>query len=101
VKGTLTRFRVMAYIVGVMLLLLVGLAMPLKYIWKDHSVIEVVGPAHGFLYVLYLLAGLDLAVKSKWGTKTTLLVLISGAVPFLSFFVERSVTQRVRAEAAV
>ena len=85
------RFRIMAYVVGVMLLVLVGIAMPLKYLAHDERVIAVVGPIHGFLYVLYLLAALDLAVKRRWETWATLKVLLAGAIPVLSFVVERRV----------
>jgi integral membrane protein len=82
----------------VMLLILVGVAMPLRYLGENPAVSHVVSPVHGFLYIVYLLAALDLAVKARWRPKTTLLVLISGAVPFLSFVMERRVTQRVQAQ---
>lgn len=97
-KDSLGRFRVMAYVVGVMLLVLVCVAMPLKYIADDTRVLEIVGPIHGFLYIVYLLAALDLAVKRHWRPSYTILVLLSGAVPFLSFVMERRVAAQQEPE---
>jgi integral membrane protein len=97
VAGTLTRYRVMAYLVGVMLLVLVLVAMPLRYAAGIPEVSKVVSPIHGFLYIVYLVAAFDLALKARWTAKGTVLVLLAGVVPFLSFWAERRVTSRVRA----
>ena len=48
------------------------------------------------LYILYFLACVDLALKCRWSVKGTILVLLAGMVPFLSFFVERRVTHKVQ-----
>jgi integral membrane protein len=98
VKGALLRYRVMAYIVGVMLLVLVFVAMPLKYLGDDPTLVETIGPVHGFLYAVYLLVTLDLAVRAKWRWGFTLLVMLAGTIPFLSFVAERRVAHRVAAE---
>ncbi|MGW0519716.1 MULTISPECIES: DUF3817 domain-containing protein [unclassified Crossiella] len=95
--GTLSRFRIMAYIVGVGLLLLVVVAMPLKYLADMPGPVAVIGPIHGFLYAIYLVLAFDLAIKSKWSIGGTLLVLLAGTVPFLSFVAERWVTRKVQA----
>ena len=97
-KGALLRYRVMAYIVGVMLLVLVFVAMPLKYLGDDPTLVETIGPVHGFLYAVYLLVTLDLAVRAKWRWGFTLLVMLAGTIPFLSFVAERRVAHRVAAE---
>jgi integral membrane protein len=97
VAGTLTRYRVMAYVVGVMLLVLVLVAMPLRYAAGIPEVSKVVSPVHGFLYIVYLVAAFDLALKARWTAKGTVLVLLAGVVPFVSFWAERRVTSRVRA----
>ncbi len=94
VRSALTRYRVMAYIVGTMLLVLVLVAMPLKYVGDDESLIGIVGPLHGFLYAVYLLATLSLGTKSLWTFRRTVGVMLAGTVPFLSFYVERRVTAR-------
>lgn len=95
----LTRYRIMAYVVGVGLLILVVVAVPLKYLADKSALVAVVGPIHGFLYVVYLLTALDLAVRCRWPLGRTALVLLAGTVPFLSFVAERRVTREVRATA--
>ncbi len=93
VPAALQRYRVMAYVVGVMLLLLVGVAMPLKYFTHNSGAVKVIGPLHGLLYVLYLLATLQLAFLRRWPLLRTLLVMLGGVVPFLSFVTERRVVR--------
>jgi len=58
---------------------------------------RLVGPAHGFLYMVYLVLAADLARRARWKLPFTVLVLLAGTVPFLSFVAERVVTRRVRA----
>ncbi len=96
----LTRFRVIAYVVGVCLLVLALVAMPLKYLAGSPTLVETIGPVHGFLYVLYLLATLDLGLRCRWGVGRMVLVALAGTVPFLSFAAERRVTRAVRAHTA-
>ena len=100
IPAALTRYRTLAYVVGVMLLLLVLVAMPLKYFAGMPGPVAVIGTAHGFLYCVYLLTAFDLALRARWSAKGTVLVLLAGTIPFLSFVVERKVTRRVHAEAA-
>ena len=97
-NAALLRYRVIAIVVGIGLLALVLIGMPLKYLGDNSSVVAIVGPAHGVLYVLYLIAAFDLSQRSKWSWKGTLAVLLAGTIPFLSFVAERIVTRRVRAQ---
>ena len=83
----------MAYTVGVMLLLLVFVAMPLKYIADREAPSRIISPLHGFLYVVYVLTALVLARERRWSARRTLLVLLGGVVPFLSFWTERRVVR--------
>ena len=95
-SAALTRFRVMAYVVGVLLLVLVFVAMPLKYFADQPTMVAIVGPLHGFLYMVYLVTAFDLAVRAKWPFLRTLGVLLAGTVPVMSFVAERKVTGWVR-----
>jgi integral membrane protein len=97
VTAALLRYRVMANVVGVLLIALIIVAVPLKYFAHMPGPVTVIGTAHGFLYALFLLAAFDLALRRKWTAKGTVLVLLAGTVPFLSFYAERTVTRKVRA----
>jgi integral membrane protein len=98
--ASLTRFRILAWLVGVMLLVLVGVAMPVKYVGGDDSLVATVSPVHGLLYIVYLVATLDLARRVGWGPRQTVLVMLGGTVPFLSFVLERRVARRLPAPPA-
>ncbi len=91
-SGALLRYRVMAYIVGVWLLVLVLVAMPLKYLADQPRLVEIVGPVHGFLYMIYLVTAVDLAFRAKWPAVKAVLVMLAGTIPFVSFYAERRVS---------
>ena len=89
--GPLKAYRVMAYVTGVLLLVLLLVAMPLKYLADSPELVRVVGVAHGWLYMAYVVAALVLAYRLRWTPVRTLLVVLAGTVPFASFVAERRV----------
>ncbi len=95
--AALIRFRVMAWIVGVFLLVLVFIAVPLKYLADSPTMVAIVGPIHGFLYIVYLITAFDLAVRARWPFVRTVLVLLAGTIPVMSFVAERKATRWIRA----
>lgn len=90
------RYRVMAWIVGVLLVVLVLVGVPLEYIWGYDRVDAVLGVAHGWLYMVLLITAYDLGRRVKWPWKNLLLIALAGTVPFLSFVAERYATRDVR-----
>lgn len=108
VSGYLTRYRVMAYIVGVLLIVLVLIGVPLKYAAAEGSsaqhagewITTYLGIAHGWLYMIFLVTAALLARKARFPLGFTVAVLLLGTVPILSFWGERKATGRVRAEHA-
>ena len=62
--------------------------------------IVVAGPIHGFLYVIYLITTVDLALKVKYSIGRTLLIMLAGTIPFLSFVAEHFVAKDVKARLA-
>jgi integral membrane protein len=93
VQGALTRYRIIAWIVGVVLIALVVVGMPLKYLGDNDSVVAAVGPAHGFLFMVYVALTFDLGRRARWPLGRMLLVMLAGTIPFLSFWAERKVTR--------
>ncbi len=94
--GILLRFRVMAWVTGVVLAagFLVGLRFWPWYVGEGPA--GVLWTAHGWLYVLYVLAAFHLAYRLRWRAVRTVLVLLAGTVPFMSFVAERAVTADLR-----
>lgn len=92
-QGALTRYRIIAWIVGVCLLTLVLVGMPLEYLAHNDTVVAIVGPVHGFLFMAYLVLAFDLARRAKWELPRMLLVMAAGTIPFFSFWAERKVSR--------
>ncbi|MEU9792418.1 DUF3817 domain-containing protein [Streptomyces sparsogenes] len=96
-RSVLTRYRTMAYVTGVLLILLT-LGVIAKYLLDVDGAsgfVSIVGIAHGWLYVLYLVFAFDLGSKAKWPFGKLAWVLLAGTVPTAVFFVERKVVAEI------
>lgn len=90
IKGALLRYRIMAYVVGVLLVVLVLVGMPLKYLGGNGIVVTLTGVPHGYLYMVLLFTAYDLGRRVHWPWGRLLLIALCGTVPFLSFWAEHS-----------
>ena len=70
-------------------LVLLGIAMPLKYIWQMPQMVQTVGMAHGVLFVLYVCGAIYMYKKLNWSIMDLLIVVMCSVVPFGPFYVER------------
>lgn len=100
VQAALTRYRVMAWVVGVLLAVLVLIGVPLKYLGGDGRVVVWTGIPHGWLYMVLLITAYDLSRRVGWSIKWVALIMLAGTVPFLSFVAEHYATRDVRARMA-
>jgi integral membrane protein len=100
VQGALTRYRIIAWIVGVVLIVLVLVGMPLKYLGDNDTVVATVGPLHGFLFMVYVVAAFDLGRRMHWPLPKMVVYMLAGTIPFLSFYAERKVTHAYARENA-
>ncbi|HEY1133136.1 MAG TPA: DUF3817 domain-containing protein [Nocardioides sp.] len=122
-RGTLLRYRVMATIVGVLLIVLILVGVPLAnfdgssmwgfipstpgWVTPDsgaqqlgEGITHYLGVAHGWLYMIFLVTAFLLARKALWEPGFTVVVLLCGTIPVLSFWAEHKATTRVRQEYA-
>ena len=99
-SGVLTRYRVMAYVTGVVLATscLVGLSFWPWY--AGDTAAGILWTAHGYLYLVYVAAAFHLAYRLRWRPVRTVLVLLAGTVPLMSFVAERRVTADLRRQEA-
>lgn len=99
-SGALTRYRIMAFVTGVVLLC--GcLALILKAVGVQHMEPEtgLIWVAHGYLYLVYVIVTAVLGVKLRWPLPRFALVMLAGTVPTMSFVAEHIVTRAARAAA--
>ena len=95
--AVLTRFRLMAILCGVNLLLLVFGYMPAKHIFDlvaTHHWMIFIPVAHGYLYIVYILTALQIGVQKKMPLVTIVALIAAGTIPFASFFAERKVVKK-------
>lgn len=120
-RSTLLRYRVMATVVGVLLVVLILVGVPLanfdgSSMWgifpstpelfpvgsTAHEVGEAIttylGVAHGWLYMIFLVTAFILSRRAEWEIPFTLVTLVCGTIPLLSFWAEHRAAARVRAE---
>jgi len=121
VSRNLTAYRVMATIVGVLLVVLILIGVPLanfdgSSMWGvfdstpawvtagsdvnqlGETITTYLGVAHGWLYMIFLVSAFLLSRRAGWSLPFTLVTLVCGTVPILSFWAEHRATRRVRAE---
>ncbi|MGO1383463.1 MAG: DUF3817 domain-containing protein [Arachnia sp.] len=96
-RAALMRYRVMAWIVGVLLAVLMLIGLPLKYLAGDGRVVVWTGVPHGWLYMILLITAYDLSRRVGWSIKWVLMIMAAGTVPMLSFVAEHFATKDVRA----
>lgn len=89
----LRRLRVLSWLEGASLLLLVGVAMPLKYGWGMPGAVRVVGSAHGLLFLGFCLALLRTSLERRWALGRALTLLALSALPGGVFGIERALRQ--------
>lgn len=88
VRHALIAYRVMAYVVGTLLIVLVCIAMPLKYAAGQPQMVNVVGVTHGWLYAVLLITAYVLGRRADWPIIRVVIIALAGTVPFLSFVAE-------------
>lgn len=87
----LKRFRMISLAEGISFLLLLFIAMPLKYYADAPAMVKYVGWAHGVLFVAYLAAGLQTALVCRWKLGRVAIGVVASVLPFGPFVFERSV----------
>lgn len=108
VATPLKAYRIMATMVGILLVVLILVGVPLKYLLEDGTgaqelgewITTNLGVAHGWLYMIFLFAAFWLSRRAEWDIGFTAVTLACGTVPVLSFWAEHRATARVRAEFA-
>lgn len=86
---SIKQFKLIAILEGLSFLILLGIAMPLKYIFGYPETTEVVGMAHGILFITYVLMVFLIRKQLKWDYKITFLALAASVLPFGPFVVDR------------
>ncbi|MFA5503925.1 MAG: DUF3817 domain-containing protein [Vulcanimicrobiota bacterium] len=87
----LKTFRITAYLEGLSFLVLLLIAMPLKYVWGMAMAVRLVGSAHGALFVAYCIVGAMVWKQQKWPLKIACLAFISAFLPAGPFIFDHKI----------
>ena len=81
-------FRAVAILEGVSYLLLIFIAVPIKYFWKNEEYVQLLGMPHGLLFVAYLALIYFLKNTKNWNSKDISVMVAASIIPFGTFYVE-------------
>lgn len=109
-KATLNVYRVLATVVGISIIILILVALPLNELHRVNAswfpvgstpqqvgdgINMYLGTAHGFIYMAFVFVAFVLSRQARWSIVFTIVTLISGTIPFLSFWAERRAIRQV------
>lgn len=89
IKNMLNSFRLVSLIEGLSFLVLLFIAMPLKYHWGHPEAVSVVGMTHGILFMVYVALALMVGPRQQWSDRFMLGVIVAGMLPFGCFVLEQ------------
>ncbi len=95
-KTRVGRLRLVGFLEGISLLVLTGIAVPMKYVYGDAQWVRMIGPIHGLLFLLFVINTLSVGVEQRWRFRdTTWKVLVACVVPFGTFYIDRKILSRL------
>ena len=82
-------FRIISILEGLSYILLLFVAVPIKYIGGDESYVKLLGMPHGLLFVAYIVLAFLIKDDMKWNSKTFWIVLAASIIPFGTFYIDK------------
>jgi integral membrane protein len=96
IKTSVGRLRILGFLEGISLLVLIFIAVPIKYINHDPSFTKMIGPIHGALFLLFLFNTLSVGVEQNWKFKTTTWkVILACFIPFGTFYIDNKILRKI------
>ena len=82
-------FRVVSFLEGVSYLLLLFVAVPIKYFNGDDSFVKLLGMPHGLFFMLYIILAIVIQKQMKWNAKNLGIVMLASIIPFGTFYIDK------------
>nr|WP_294898976.1 DUF3817 domain-containing protein [uncultured Pedobacter sp.] len=96
-KTKIAQFRLICLLEGITLLILIFIAVPLKYYFGNPIVSKIFGPIHGLLFIAYVGYTIHFAINHNWSFKKIFFVSAASFFPFATFYVEKRVLAKIPA----
>ncbi|MBK8636036.1 MAG: DUF3817 domain-containing protein [Saprospiraceae bacterium] len=96
-KTKIGRLRIIGYLEGITLLILVFIAVPMKYYFDNPTLSKTLGPIHGAIFLLFLFNALSVGVEQNWKFKTTTWkVILACFIPFGTFYIDNKILRKLQ-----
>ena len=82
-------YRLIAFLEGVSYILLLLIAVPIKYLLNEAFYVKILGMPHGMLFILYILFSIIAKIKYNWNFRKFLVISIASLVPFGTFYIDK------------
>lgn len=90
------RLRLLGILEGLSLLVLIFIAMPVKYVLGNPALVKSIGPVHGVLFIFFVINAITVGVEYKWKfTEVTWKVVLASFIPFGTFYIDRTILSKV------
>lgn len=96
-KTNIGRLRLIGFLEGISLLILLFIAMPLKHIYGYPNLSAIFGATHGALFLLFVFNTLSVGIEQQWQFKvTTWKVLLACIIPFGTFYIDKTILKKIQ-----
>ena len=96
-KTKVGRLRIIGFLEGISLLILVFIAFPLKHAFDIPTLTKILGPIHGALFLLFIFSTLSVGVEQNWKfSTTTWKVILACMIPFGTFYIDKKILQKLK-----
>lgn len=85
----LKAFRIIAFLEGLSYLLLLFIAVPIKYLFENDMYVKLLGMPHGLLFIGYIIVAFLMKDDFKWSFKELFIVLAASIIPFGTFYIDK------------
>jgi len=82
-------FRVISILEGLSYIILLFIAVPIKYLGNDESYVKMFGMPHGLLFVAYIVLAYLIKDDLEWNSQTFWSVLVASVIPFGTFYIDK------------
>ena len=95
-KTKIGRLRLIGYLEGLSLLILIFIAVPMKYIFHDPVLTKAIGPVHGAIFLLFMINTIGVGIEQNWKFKTTTWkILVACFIPFGIIYIDQKILKNI------
>ena len=93
-SSSIKNFRIITFIEGISFLVLLFVAMPMKYFGGNPIPVKIVGMTHGILFILFIGLLYLASIEHKWNWKYNVIAILSSLIPFGTFFLDSDLKKK-------